>query len=134
MHKAIREQIRTRANLRCEYCRVPEQFDHLPFQPDHIVALKHGGATDLDNLAWSCFDCNIFKGPNIAGIDPVTGDIVPLFHPRRSAWTRHFEWSGAELQGLTPAGRATISVLRINLERRVAFRQSLIDERVFPVE
>jgi hypothetical protein len=36
------------------------------------------------------------------------------------------------LVGLTPVGRTTIAVLEINLDYRVAFRQGLIDEGVFP--
>jgi hypothetical protein len=33
---------------------------------------------------------------------------------------------------MTPAGNATIRVLKINLDHRVGFRQELIDESVFP--
>ena len=76
MDSKLRETIRERALHRCEYCQVPEEFDQLPFQPDHIIAEKHGGATELDNLALSCYDCNMYKGPNIAGVDSDTGDVV----------------------------------------------------------
>ena len=134
MDSTLREAIQERAGHRCEYCHVPEAYDRLPFQPDHIIAEKHDGPTDLENLAWSCYDCNIYKGPNIAGVDAMTGDVVQLFHPRQDEWQEHFQWNGAELVGLTPAGRATISVLRINLERRVDFRRQLTDEGMFPPE
>ena len=33
---------------------------------------------------------------------------------------------------LTPVSRVTVAVLEINLDHRVAFRQGLIDEGVFP--
>ena len=134
MDSKLRETIRERALHRCEYCQVPEEFDQLPFQPNHIIAEKHGGATELDNLALSCYDCNMYKGPNIAGVDSDTGDVVQLFHPRRDRWEEHFRWRGAELVGVTPAGRATIAVLRVNREDRVAFRRELIEESVFPPE
>jgi hypothetical protein len=38
------------------------------------------------------------------------------------------------LVGLTPVGRATVTVLEINLDHRVALRQGLIDEGAFPPE
>jgi hypothetical protein len=36
------------------------------------------------------------------------------------------------LTGLTACGRATIRVLKINLEHRVEFRRQLIEEGSFP--
>ena len=79
-----------------------------------------------------CVFCNRHKGPNVAGVDPKTGKIVPLFHPRRHKWLRHFRWAGAVLIGRTPNGRATVIALKINLEHRIDLRQGLIDEGVFP--
>ena len=70
MDKALREAVQQRCGGFCEYCLVPEKYDRLPFQPDHIIAEKHNGETIESNLAWSCYDCNIFKGPNVAGVDP----------------------------------------------------------------
>ena len=121
-----------RAGGRCEYCQVAQEYDRLPFEIDHIIARKHGGPTRAGNLCLACFADNNHKGPNIAGIDPVTRKIVPLFHPRRHKWSRHFRWQGAVLVGRTPIGRTTIAVLEMNLPHRVAFRQTLIDEGVFP--
>lgn len=111
---------------------MPEEFDQLPFQPDHIIAQKHDGPTELTNLALSCYDCNLHKGPNIAGIDGETGNVIQLFHPRQQSWGDHFEWNGPTLVAKTPAGRATIAVLQINREDRVILRGELIDEDVFP--
>jgi hypothetical protein len=61
-----------------------------PFEIDHVIAQKHGGATVDSNLALACFYCNSAKGPNVAGIDPESGLIVRLFHPRTDRWTDHF--------------------------------------------
>jgi hypothetical protein len=36
------------------------------------------------------------------------------------------------LVGRTPAGRATVATLRINLDHRAAYRRELIEEGVFP--
>jgi hypothetical protein len=131
MKQALLEELQIRAGNCCDYCRVPEAFDPLPFQVDHIIAQQHGGETVLDNLAWSCLHDNKHKGPNIAGIDPVTGDLVPLFHPRRQRWERHFFWNGAVLEGRTRVGRATTRVLAINDPDAVVFRTELMDEGLF---
>ena len=29
------------ANRACEYCRVPQQYDRLPFEIDHIIVKEH---------------------------------------------------------------------------------------------
>jgi hypothetical protein len=132
MDHALEQLIWQRAEDRCEYCQLPQELSRLPFTVDHIIATKHGGPTTAGNLCLACFACNNHKGPNIAGIDPVTRNIVPLFHPRRHKWQRHFRWDGAVLVGRTPVGRATVAVLEINLPHRVAFRHALLDEGVFP--
>src|SRR5258708_26084833 len=111
MDKALQQVVRGRAKGTCEYCRMPQGLDDLPFQIDHIIALKHSGSTTEDNLAFSCFYCNTHKGPNVAGVDPESGDIVRLFHPRRDVWEEHFYWVDALLKAHTAVGRATILVL-----------------------
>jgi hypothetical protein len=76
--------------------------------------------------------CNNHKGPKIAGVDPVSRALVGFFNPRRHKWSRHFRWDGPILGGLTPIGRATATVLEINLPFRVALRQALIQAAAFP--
>src|SRR5437762_406885 len=114
MDARLKTQVRRRARFRCEYCQFPERFAELPFQIDHIVARKHSGPTKAANLALACFRCNSHKGPNLSGIDPLSSQVVRLFHPRQDRWAEHFEWNGPKLIGLTPPGRATIAVLHIN--------------------
>jgi hypothetical protein len=104
----------------------------VPFHVDHIVARQHGGLTVLENLAFACLHCNRHKGPNIAGTDPTTGDLVRLFHPRNDHWNVHFEWTGVALTGRTAIGRATIHVLSINDPDFMAVREALIGEQAFP--
>ncbi len=134
MADSLWEQVRQRAEGICEYCRLPQQYDPLPFQIDHIIARQHYGPTVSNNLALACLACNNHKGPNIAGVDREHGteEVIRLFHPRKDVWSEHFEWNGPFLNGLTPLGRATVYVLAINLPHRVALRLSLIDEGVFP--
>jgi 5-methylcytosine-specific restriction endonuclease McrA len=132
MERDLEELVWRRSGGRCEYCQVAKEHDRLPFEVDHVIALKHGGPTRASNLCLACFACNNHKGPNVAGVDQQTNKIVSLFHPRRHSWRRHFRWDGPVLIGRTPAGRATVAVLEINLDYRIAFRQGLIDEGVFP--
>ena len=134
MNAALLALIRDRAQYRCEYCRLPQAFSPIPFEIDHIIARKHSGPTTEDNLAWTCFFCNSAKGPNIAGIDPVSQQIVPLFHPRRQKWSRHFRWEGARLVGRTRNGRATVVVLAINEPLFVTLRGTLIAAGLFSAE
>lgn len=134
MNSRLERLIWRRANHRCEYCQMPQEFDALPFQIDHILARKHGGKTISRNLALACFFCNNRKGPNIAGRDVLTGRIIRLFNPRRDVWDEHFSWNNELLLGKTMIGRATISVLEINMQHRLTLRQALIAEGVFPPE
>ena len=128
----LRDQVASRAEHRCEYCRLPECATTLPFQVDHIIAENHEGETTLENLAYACLHCNAFKGPNIAGRDHENRQTVRLFDPRHDTWSDHFAWAGPTLRGQTPIGKATIAVLRINLGYRIAIRASLMDEGLFP--
>src|SRR5439155_1919765 len=82
--------------------------------------------------SYVCSFCNKRKGPNLSGIDPATGRITRLFHPRRHKWERHFRWEGPLLVGRTPIGRATIAVLSMNARLRVAVRAALMEEGLFP--
>jgi hypothetical protein len=132
VNRALERLVWRRAKGFCEYCHLPRALSAPPFQIDHIVAVKHGGATEAENLALACYYCNTHKGPNIAGKDFRTGRIVPLFNPRKDRWTDHFKWSGAQLEGRTAMGRVTIAVLGINRPEYIAVRESLIDEGAFP--
>jgi hypothetical protein len=132
MDDTLRELVWERADDCCEYCRIPQRFDTLPFQVDHVIAVKHHGLTTAENLALSCFNCNAYKGPNIAGLDPDTGLLTRLFHPRTDDWVNHFRWRGPVLEGRTPVGRVTIDVLAINLPERVEYRRLLLAAGLFP--
>jgi hypothetical protein len=122
------ELVAVRAEGVCEYCHFPEAASELPFHADHVIAEKHAGSTEASSLAWACFSGNLRKGPNIAGLDPITADLTRLFHPRIDVWTEHFEWQGPWLRGKSPVGRTTIAVLEINHPDSLAVREALADE------
>jgi hypothetical protein len=105
MDAATRQLVRKRASLRCEYCHLPQSAIDAAFHIEHIVARQHGGDDDSQNLALACDRCNLAKGPNLSGIDPQSGIMAALFHPRHQAWEDHFELIGSEIAGRTPTGR-----------------------------
>ena len=126
------EAVRRRARGRCEYCRLPQAAFRRAFHIEHIVARQHGGSTLAENLALACWNCNLKKGPNLSGVDPETGQIGALFHPRKDKWAEHFSAlvgslipRGVEIRGLTPVGRATAHVLGLNEEIRQVLRYEL---------
>lgn len=121
----VKRLVRQRANDRCEYCHMLQSVSALRLQIEHIIAVKHGGTDEDQNLALACIDCNLGKGSNLAGLDPDTGALTSLFHPRRHIWSEHFAWNGPVLTGLTPEGRTTIVVLNINDGERIEIRSYL---------
>ena len=97
-----------------------------PFHIEHIRPRQHGGTDDPENLDLSCHHCNLHKGPNLTGIDPETGRIEPLFHPRRDTWAEHVALQGLMIVGLTPRGRATARVLAMNVRIQIEIRSEFI--------
>ena len=127
MRAALRRLVEDRAGHRCEYCRLHEEFQGVsPFHVEHITARKHGGQHLSENLALACHRCNLHKGPDLTGLDPETGKVTRLFHPRQDRWTEHFEIRAARIVGLTPIGRTTAALLRMNTPDRIELRSSLI--------
>ena len=128
----LRTLIRQRAAFRCEYCLRGESDSTFPHQPDHIIAEKHGGATDADNLALACAVCNSLKGSDIASIDQESGNIVPLFHPRHEQWSEHFRVDDGRIVPLTSTGRVTECLLQFNRDDLVELRRRLIVQGRYP--
>jgi len=115
----LRREIRNRANGRCEYCQIPETLLLAGCEVDHIISRKHGGATELSNLALSCARCNRAKGTDISSIHAGSGALVRLFNPRVDRWDEHFVMDGARIIGLTPIGEVTAALLRFNDDERI---------------
>lgn len=129
MDRVTRRAVWTRAQGRCEYCRIAaEHFPRGSFHVEHIRPRVHGGTESLGNLALACYHCNAHKGPNLTGIDPLSDQFTPLFHPRTDAWSEHFARAGHLIVGLTAIGRATVGLLNMNSPSRVALRMELGDQ------
>ena len=129
METATRATVRSRARDRCEYCGIHQRHYVLTFHVEHIVARQHGGRDDVTNLAFACHRCNRAKGPNLAGLDPDTGHLTRLFHPRQDVWSTHFHGQAGRILGRTPEGRTTVQVLQLNQPARVRTRLALEPER-----
>lgn len=124
----------SRARQSCEYCLVHADYAVLVHEIDHVIAAKHGGVTEADNLAYACAQCNRFKGSDIATFDPQTGQVVPLFNPRTQRWSEHFRFDGAVIVLLSPTGRATERLLQLNLIDRILLRRELISTGRYPYQ
>lgn len=124
MQSSLRQFVRLRAENRCEYCHLPQElFPSFHFHIEHVRAKQHHGGDEADNLAYSCQQCNLFKGPNQSAYDPQSQTLVPLFNPRVEVWHDHFEFSGPCIIGLTPMGRATIDLLQMNSDQYIELRE-----------
>lgn len=122
---ALRLLIEERAGHRCEYCQLPVNVSFFPHEVDHIVALKHGGKTDRENLALACWRCNRHKGTDLGSFDPETQAFSFLFNPRTQTWSDHFQEKNYQIAGKTPEGRTTTQLLRLNTPERIAERQRI---------
>lgn len=122
-----RRTVIERARRRCEYCRTPQSHSSTSLSMEHIVPRIKDGPTTLANLALSCQGCNNFKGTKTSGPDPISGQSAPLYNPREQTWYTHFAWSADTtlVLGLTPTGRATVELLRLNREGVVNLRAVL---------
>jgi hypothetical protein len=123
----IKQLIEARANRCCEYCLCQVFFCPDPFSIEHIIPVSRGGTDEIDNLAYSCQGCNNHKYTAIEAIDPVSGNMVSLYHPRKDDWETHFKWAQdfSVLVGLTPTGRTTIERLQLNRMGVVNLREVL---------
>jgi HNH endonuclease len=131
---AIQKEVLRLSNGFCEYCLHPEDYSSDFFHFDHIICLNLGGTSVLLNIARCCGRSNGFKRQNIHHFDPLTGQIAPLFNPRKSLWTEHFQWSDDDLLmlGQTDIGRATVDLLQLNRQNLVNLRQLLKNAGLHP--
>jgi hypothetical protein len=130
---ALRREVRDRAELCCEYCRIAEGDRAIDFAIDHVIAEKHGGKTSVGNLCLSCYECNSYKGSDLSSVDWGFGDaIIPLFNPRQQRWSEHFQLQGSAIHPLTPTGRVTVFLLRLNTPERLEERELLITLGDYP--
>ena len=124
----LRRLIIERASNSCEYCLLPDSLSFYAHEVDHIVALKHQGKTEAENLAYACWRCNRSKGSDLGSFDPQTGDFSFLFNPRKQLWEDHFVLLEGQIFGQSPMGRTTVSLLKMNTAERVMERLLYTDQ------
>ena len=131
--ESFRKIVPERALFKCEYCKTSEQNTFYRFQVDHIISLKHGGETVLENLAYACPICNRSKGSDLGTIITTEGPIIPFFHPRKDVWSEHF---GIHENGIifpkSPTGEATLKIFGMNHPDSVIERALLLKLGLFP--
>ena len=66
--EALRRLVSTRAEHLCEYCLIAIADTFFGGEVDHLVSVKHGGATEAENLAYTCQPCNRNKGSDLGSI------------------------------------------------------------------
>lgn len=131
---ALRRRVATQAAGRCGYCRSAEAVIGITLEFEHIIPLAVGGGSEEVNLWLSCSDCNTRKGTRTSAEDPLSGNDAMLFKPRQQSWFEHFAWteSGVLIEGRTPAGRATVAALQLNLDVLVRARRVWVGVGLHP--
>jgi hypothetical protein len=134
MAVSLRKIVAERADYCCEYCFSQERFSPDPFSLEHILPRSKGGEDTKSNLAFACQGCNNRKYTRTSAVDPASGVIVPIYHPRNHRWVDHFAWGNEYIQiiGLSPVGRATIAALELNREGITNLRVVLTKAKLHP--
>ena len=118
-------QVEKRASYCCEYCLLPTKVSFFSHEIDHIIPEKHDGKTEIDNLAYTCWRCNRYKGTDLGSFDPQTGSFSFLFNPRIQKWSEHFKLDRSLIIGLTSEGRTTVKLLQLNNDDRLVDRKKI---------
>lgn len=123
---ALRRLVTERAGGACEYCLIHETDTFYGCEVDHIISIKHGGATTPENLALACTFCNRNKGSDVGSIDE-NGEFFRLFNPRIERWADHFEVAedGVTLLPRTQIAAVTARLLQMNSPERRLEREAL---------
>lgn len=129
--EVLREAVVTRACHVCEYCLIHEDDAYHGCEVDHVISVKHDGATELENLAYACFQCNRHKGTDI-GSRGSTGDFIRFFNPRADRWSDHSRLQSGRIEGESEIGAVTGRILDFNHPERVLLRRVLADIGRYP--
>jgi hypothetical protein len=127
--KKLKQLVRLRAQGCCEYCLSQETYSPDTFSIEHITPFIINRDSTSNNLALACQTCNNHKYNKTHAPDPTAkGEVVPIFHPRKDEWHRHFLWNDdySLIIGITPTGCATIDALHLNREGVVNLRIVLL--------
>lgn len=128
----LRALVKRNANNCCEYCLIHEDDSFLSFHIDHIISLKHGGQTDLNNLAFACAICNQEKGSDLGTYLKNNEHLIRFYNPKKDSWSDHFFIRGHKILSKTAIGEATIKIFKFNTEHRLLERKVLSDVKRYP--
>ena len=127
----IKTVVAHRADFKCEYCLLSDSVSFYNFHIDHIKSVKHGGLTHVDNLAYSCPDCNHSKGTDIgSSIDD--DKLIRFFNPRKDKWNKHFYLKDGMILCKTDIANVTEHIFKFNDLDRLIFRRQLIELNQYP--
>lgn len=134
----LQRQVRSQFANCCAYCRTLESLTVSTFEFEHIIPRSAGGQATFDNLALACPTCNRYKSNRQSAPDPISNEIVSLYHPHLQMWSDHFTWNDdtTEIVGLSKVGRATIALLRMNRPQMIRVRRMWVamDEHPPPLD
>ena len=99
---------------------------------DHIISIKHGGPTNIENLAYSCSACNQNKGTDLGTYLPNGKKLIRFFNPRKDKWNQHFEIYEGEIVAKTKIGEASAKIFQFNVVDRVILRKLLMEMGRYP--
>ena len=120
----LRQQVAVRADFLCEYCLIADDDTFFGCEVDHIISLKHGGPSELNNLAYACAFCNRHKGSDVGSISE-SGELSRFYNPRIDRWAAHFHLAGIRIQPLSTIGEVTARILQFNHGDQILEREAL---------
>lgn len=143
MAHAKHEQVRERYGFRCGYCGVTETDTGSELTVDHFRPVSRDGDDGDDNLVYSCFKCNLFKG----GFYPNAEDSAAgrrILHPLLDDADPHirFDEGTGRLEPLSETGRFHLAMLQLNrpalvqhrlrerMNRRLVERRQLLEDEI----
>lgn len=122
----IRRRVAARADFLCEYCLINEEDTYFGCEVEHIISLKHGGSSEIENLAYACAPCNRQKGSDIGSVSHSADAFSRFFNSRTDRWPDHFQLDDAIIKHLTTIGEVTERILQFNNSERLLERRALI--------
>jgi len=130
----IRRLISERAGCICKYCLIAEEDSYYRHEIEHIISIKHGGLSELENLALACVFCNRNKGSDIASVGSSSSGLIRFYNPRTDVWSENFRLDGMVILPLTDIAEVTIRILQMNHEDQILEREVLNKVGRYPNE
>ena len=127
----VRREVAARAEFLCEYCLIAEEDTFFGCEVEHIISRKHGGSSELSNLAYACAFCNRYKGSDVGSVSEA-GEFSRFFNPRSDRWSEHFRLNANVIHPLSVIGDVTARIFRFNHPEQLLERAGLISVGRYP--